>query len=130
MNKQPTGQIGLFLDDERFPKDVTWIKYPKDIEWIIVRNHAQFLFKLMSHFNKLKYVSFDNDLCEPLQGIDCARHLCNSYLDTGAEFPIFYIHSQNTIASDVIKSILSSAIKVREYEKLTDYSQAKRDESK
>ena len=32
---------GLFLDDERNPEDVTWIKYPDNIEWIVVRDSAE-----------------------------------------------------------------------------------------
>jgi hypothetical protein len=39
--KVPTQQ-GLFLDDERTPKEVTWIRYDGNIEWTIVRNADQF----------------------------------------------------------------------------------------
>lgn len=34
----------LFLDDERFPKNVTWIDYPiSDGNWTIVRNYKEFV---------------------------------------------------------------------------------------
>ena len=34
---------GIFLDDERNPEDVTWIKYPENVEWFIVRTVLNFL---------------------------------------------------------------------------------------
>lgn len=51
---------GLFLDDERIPTDVTWVKYPDNIEWVIVRNFAEF----SHHMHNLCFdiYSFDHDL--------------------------------------------------------------------
>lgn len=51
---------GLFLDDERVPQDVTWIKYPNNIEWVVVRNMGEFA----DHIHDLSFdvYSFDHDL--------------------------------------------------------------------
>ena len=29
--------IGVFLDDERNPEDVKWVKYPANVDWCVVR---------------------------------------------------------------------------------------------
>lgn len=51
---------GLFLDDERNPEDVTWIKYPEGIEWIVVRNSEE----LSDYMHDMSFdiYSFDHDL--------------------------------------------------------------------
>jgi len=58
--------IGIFLDDERKPEDVTWVKYEEDIEWVIVRSYSEFVSELRKLFfnteNEL-VISFDHDLC-------------------------------------------------------------------
>lgn len=53
---------GIFLDDERVPSDVKWLKYPSGIEWVVVRNSQEFF----EQFQKINpdIVSFDHDLQE------------------------------------------------------------------
>jgi len=115
-------KLGLFLDDERNPEDVTWIDYPKDIKWIIVRSLDTFIFYLdhaMVAMDYFDYVSFDNDLGENQgEGKDAAKNLCY-YYDQEWElnkinppFPTCFIHSQNNQAAEYIKSILASYIKI------------------
>lgn len=52
----------LFLDDERDPREVTWVELPP-VNWDIVRDDRQFLQLL--HDKGVPYrATFDHDLCE------------------------------------------------------------------
>ena len=59
-------KTGIFLDDERWPSDVTWIDLPKDVDWITVRTTLDFQDAIKycfdGHFPE--YFSFDHDLQE------------------------------------------------------------------
>ena len=50
----------LFLDDNRHPKDVTWIELPL-VEWTVVRSYKEFV-KTVEEFGIPATVSFDHDL--------------------------------------------------------------------
>ena len=50
----------LFLDDERFPQDVTWVKLPQH-NWTIVRNYNDFVRTIESK-GIPKEIAFDHDL--------------------------------------------------------------------
>lgn len=43
---------GLFLDDERVPQDVTWIKYPENVEWVVVRSYDEFFMSFIGETSK------------------------------------------------------------------------------
>lgn len=55
----------LFLDDERFPGDVTWVQLPSNmrINHKIVRNYEEFVY-LIYHNGLPATVSFDHDLAD------------------------------------------------------------------
>jgi hypothetical protein len=110
-------KFGLFLDDERNPKDITWIDYPPDISWSIVRTVEEFKSVINTSLysfdsKELPIISFDNDLATKLEGRDAARFLCDECSCHNLPLPTCFIHSQNNQAVDSIKSILESYTKV------------------
>lgn len=53
-------------------------------------------------------ISFDNDLGEPQEGVDCARWLFQWCVTNGLEMPMFDVHSANPICAKEIYEILKS----------------------
>ena len=127
----------LFLDDERFPYSVTWVKLP-DVEWTIVRSYDEFINEIQSRGYLPKYISYDHDLASehyveytaahdpnsPTNGIinynnfkektgyDCAKWLAQYCVDNNQPIPQYYVHTLNPIGGRNIISVLESAKKV------------------
>lgn len=96
--------IGIFLDDERTPVDVTWLQYDKDIVWSIVRTKVEFdeMVKLTSLFGQTFVVSFDHDIQDFKDGVeqtgyDCLKSLVDFCLDNGKPLPVCFFHTQNAV---------------------------------
>lgn len=103
--------VNLFIDDERLPDHVTWIKYPETIKgWVVVRNYADALafFKING---MPRFISFDNDLGEQKEGIDILHWVINYCIDNKCNLPAIAVHSQNCEARDRMVSLASSFIK-------------------
>lgn len=110
--------IGIFLDDERNPEDVTWLQYDKDIVWSIVRTKAQFddLVKLTSLLGQTFVVSFDHDIQDFKGGVeqtgyDCLKLLVDFCLDTGANLPVCFFHTQNPVGKQNMQTYYENAKK-------------------
>ncbi len=67
---------GLFVDDERFPQDVTWIQYPENVEWTIVRSFQDFNLELMYGDNDYQIYSFDHDIQSYVDGREYTGYDC------------------------------------------------------
>ena len=102
--------INIFLDDERHPKDVTWVKLP-DVEWHIVRTALDFKALVLEYgIKNINYISFDHDindwsgLCgrREVTGYDLLKWLCD--LVTEAEIPECMFHTQNPIGKKNMES--------------------------
>lgn len=113
------GKLGIFLDDERNPGDVSWIDYPENIDWAIVRTVEEFkglINSMLYEFDSCplpSYFSFDNDLGDnELEGRHAARFLCDECAKFELPLPTCFIHTKNNQAQDNIKSILESYNKV------------------
>lgn len=54
----------LFIDDERLPKEVTWVQYPADTQFEVIRDAETFVdfMQKVKAGNLPKVVSFDHDL--------------------------------------------------------------------
>lgn len=52
----------LFLDDERTPQRIDWVKLP-DVPWVIVRSYESFIGHI-SKFGLPDIISFDHDLAD------------------------------------------------------------------
>lgn len=123
----------LFLDDERSPENVTWVKLPQ-VEWIIVKNYSQFI-DIIQKNGLPDIITFDHDLAyehyveyhaahdpnSPSKGqitynkfiektgYDCALYLVNYCIDNDKQIPEYYIHTMNPIGGANIFSILENA---------------------
>ena len=101
----PSIKTGLFLDDERYPDDVTWIDYPKGIQWTVVRTPDQFIEAI--HAKPYDYYSFDHDLGPDtiLDGKHLLNRFCSYLLDhVRPDLPVVYFHTKNPIGRDNMKS--------------------------
>lgn len=108
--------LGIFLDDERNPEDVTWIDYPDSIEWIVVRNRSQF--NIVVHTLLLKgiydvsciapkiIISFDHDIqcfeecdegCHEVTGYHLLKWMVDSIMDEELIPPTCYFHTKNPV---------------------------------
>lgn len=119
----------LFLDDERFPKNVTWVELPP-VEWRIVRSYKDFV-GLIQKEGVPKIISFDHDLADEhykeefraralgesldynrlkeMTGYHAAQWLAEYCVDNNIPIPEYYVHTMNVEGAKNIKSALESA---------------------
>lgn len=129
----------LFLDDERNPRDVTWVAMRK-VPWEIVRNYDQFVARIMQ-YGVPYLVSFDHDLADfhyaamikdndqhtafvndehgglnvtfdygiEKTGFDCAKWLVQHCIDTNTQFPEYQVHSMNPVGGQRIRQYIEWA---------------------
>jgi hypothetical protein len=102
----------LFLDDERFPAQVTWINLWRG-EYEIVRSFDEFRDYIIKN-GIPQVISFDHDLgMNSLDGHKCARWLADSFLYDGMVLPenfAFTVHSMNPIGARKITKLLDESI--------------------
>lgn len=107
----------LFIDDERFPEQVTWgneafyARYP----WIIARslNEVQ---ALVGKHGFPAFISFDHDLGDNQPtGKDIANWLVSLDLDNGTMPNSFcyFVHSRNPVGRANIESLLNNYLEQR-----------------
>lgn len=94
--KEVTG-YKLYLDDERMPQTPG--------PWVIVRSYAEFI-KTIQQRGVPRYISFDNDLQEEMEGKDCAKWLINNRYDLRGMG--VNIHSANSKAPEDIYTMISN----------------------
>ena len=116
--------IGIFLDDERNPEDVTWVEYPENIDWAVVRTSADFFCAL----NNLDpgYISFDHDIQEffktpPYEqeettGYDILKRMIDTYLlyNLSYTFPKCFFHTQNPVGKQNMECYYQNFLKYME----------------
>lgn len=115
----------LFLDDEREPKDCTWIDYRKYIElgyeFVIVRTFGQFEFFINN--NPIpSVISFDHDIQdfvdnEEKTGYDCMKFFCDFYeksKETLDFYPEMIYHTQNPIGKKNMQAYSENYKKFKE----------------
>lgn len=105
----------IFLDDERMPGDVTWVRLPdlpNGTKWAIVRSFDEFKNLIDSLDECPDHISFDHDLgfghglgdWQVKNGKDCAQYLLdkcvfNSDHSWGLKFPEYTVHSMNPVGA-------------------------------
>lgn len=119
----------LFLDDERHPKQVTWIKLPY-ANYQIVRSYNQSV-DYVESFGVPEFVTFDHDLADQhyaamldevngkhnvdygpeKTGYECAKWLVDYCERKGCRFPDYMVHSMNPIGSKRIRDYVENAKK-------------------
>ena len=104
-------KAGLFLDDERFPRDVTWILYDTDIQWVIVRSYKGFCAAIQDGLYDV--ISLDHDLLVFWTDFNGKQHEETGYravLKLGDvmleqqpdKLPEVIVHSQNVVGRENI----------------------------
>lgn len=114
----------IFLDDERFMFDATWVEYPDYEKKFVVRDFDQFkdlLDELLIDQQDLSNleISFDHDLAcfdrygTEYTGVDCARYLVDKIIDLNLNpnYLVFYVHSMNPIGKENICGLIQGYIK-------------------
>ena len=100
--------INVFLDDERYPKDVTWTKLP-EVDWHIVRTALDFKALVLDQgVENLNYISFDHDINDwsgtdnrkEVTGYDLLKWLCYE----ADLLPKCMFHTQNPIGKKNMES--------------------------
>ncbi len=130
--------MNVFLDDIRFPENVTWITLPK-VEWIIVRNYDEFTYTINKFGVPKGAVAFDHDLGESAMaealtkefksfdyskvrektGYDCVNFLidyCELH-DSPLPEEIYY-HSMNPVGRDNMKAAIEGYRQYRRFKAL------------
>lgn len=112
----------IFLDDERIPTDVTWLKLP-DTLWYVARTYQAFIdgIKLQG---MPEYITFDHDLqdfysfdpesgegVEEHTGMSCLKWLVEYCIDYDMMLPVCFFHSMNPIGVKNMKSYYENALK-------------------
>ena len=97
----------LFIDDERFPIDDSWV---------IVRSYDAAISYIKEH-GMPGFISFDHDLGDnSLTGYDVAKWLVEADLDgiilINKDFP-YYVHSANPIGAANIRGLLDSYLSTK-----------------
>ncbi len=105
--KTTFGGYNLFIDDERFP--------PKALHgnllWVTVRSSREAMEFVLEH-GIPNFISFDHDLGGDDTAMKFLHMLITYCLNENADFPKeYYVHSQNPIGRDNIKSLMDSFIK-------------------
>lgn len=103
---------GLFLDDERFPQDVAWVKYPDNVEWRVVRTYQDFVACYM--LNDYDVFSFDHDIqCfengREMTGYDALKVTLDAFFDV--DNTLVFFHTQNPIGKKNMESYYQNYIK-------------------
>ncbi len=112
----------LFLDDERIPRDVTWVDIGLG-PWVIVRNYDEFC-NYIDAFGIPDKVSFDHDLADvhyqacftgsgdygpEHTGLHCAKMLVDECHERGVPFPPYTVHSMNPVGRENIQKYIEFA---------------------
>lgn len=108
---------GLFLDDERMPRDVFWINYPDGIEWTIVRNLKEFEFHVINQ--NFDLISFDHDLQDfgietENTGYNCLKLLVDWCIVGHMKIPKCLFHTQNIVGKQNMESYYFNYLKFLE----------------
>lgn len=110
----------LFLDDERLPRDVYWVKIPQ-VDYVIVRNLEQFK-AMITERGLPEYITFDHDLADwhytgdfldERTGYDAAKWLVEYCMDHNLDLPRYDVHSMNPAGCLRIRTVLESYNKHR-----------------
>lgn len=122
----------LFLDDQRKPKDVTWVRLPS-VEWATVKCYDDFVY-IITSYGVPERVSFDHDLADEhykeclsshddenpensafqygrmkeKTGFHCAKWLVAYCLLKETPFPEYYVHSMNPIGRENIVNYIEN----------------------
>jgi hypothetical protein len=116
----------LFLDDDRKPEDVTWVRLPL-YNWTVVRSYDEFV-KTIEKLGLPGFISFDHDLADEhykhghvsafttfdydqvkeKTGFHAAKCLVDYCMDQKLKLPSFEVHTKNPCGEENIRSYLNN----------------------
>ena len=107
--------FNIFLDDERFPSDVTWINLP-DVKWVVLRTSFDFKFFIEeAGMSNIGYISFDHDINDysgangsEVTGYDLLKWLIDNDL---GNLPKCLFHSKNPIGKKNMEMYYNNYLK-------------------
>ena len=99
----------LFLDDKLEPVDITWLQLPEAKVWRIVRSFVEFEQYLEDH-GLPKFISFDYDLGNTLNGFDCAMSLNHYCKKHKLPKPDWSVHSVTISGQQAVSNVLFNNI--------------------
>lgn len=106
----------MFIDDQRIPRNVTWIELPNR-SWQICRNIDEVMQNIWTR-GFPEFISFDHDLgLDEPTGYDIAKRLVEMDMDGDIQIPTnfaFAVHSQNPIGAKNIKRYLDNYMRIRQ----------------
>ena len=84
----------------------------KDLSWSIVKTFDEFV-DFIDKNGLPNVISFDHDLADfkdgrEFTGMDCATWLTNYCMDNEVKLPLFFVHSDNTVGNENIRTLLSN----------------------
>lgn len=116
----------LFLDDVRFPRQVTWCALPTyhDPHWVIARSYNEFVATILDK-GVPAFVAFDHDLADEhyvegfagtaprtdyreKTGYDCAKWLLEYCHERDKEVPLYAVHSMNPVGRQNIHQLMGN----------------------
>ncbi|MCK9476902.1 MAG: hypothetical protein M0R46_13325 [Candidatus Muirbacterium halophilum] len=116
-------KINIFLDDIRevimSHNDNKGLPYFNVNEIVIVRDYDSFVKIIDSRFDEIDIISFDHDLANIINNIEytgktATEYLINYCIINEKKLPNWYIHSDNIIGSNNIKSLIINYLKLIE----------------
>lgn len=116
-------KINIFLDDIRevnmSHNDNKGLSYFTINEIVIVRDYDSFVKIIENRFDEIDIISFDHDLANIINNIEytgktAAEYLINYCITNEKKLPNWYIHSDNIIGSNNIKSLIINYLKLIE----------------
>lgn len=112
--------IGIFLDDERNPEDVTWVDYEGVSSWVVVRGWQDFLVEVINAIDitdgGVYVVSFDHDIqCydkqgEEVTGYTLLKRLVDICLELKLPIPVCHFHTKNPVGKKNMESHYKQAV--------------------
>ena len=106
--------MNIFLDDERWPADVKWVRLPY-VDWTVVR--CQYDFKMLIETEMPEIISFDHDIHyydeegNEVTGYTLLQWLIDYCFENNITIPVCYFHSMNPIGCKNMQTYYDNALK-------------------
>jgi hypothetical protein len=108
-------RYGIFLDDERWPEQVSWVQLPSDAKWTTPRMHLDFKWLISESGEPFPdVISFDHDLGENTEtGYDCLKWLIEYCMEKRINLPECHFHTMNPVGRQNMKQLYDRAIEIQ-----------------
>lgn len=108
--------MNIFLDDERTPSNVTWMKLTDSLKhYQVVRSYDEFVSAIKYTKYEVGVISFDHDLQDfdvdgnERTGYDCLKWLVEYCVDNNKPLPTCYFHTKNPVGKENMEAYYENA---------------------